>query len=56
VVGLDDKQLIEVQGTAEGAPFSREQMNQLLDLAETGLEELFRLQKAALASALGPGR
>lgn len=56
VVGLDDKQLIEVQGTAEGAPFSREQMNQLLDLAETGLEELFRLQKATLASALGAGR
>jgi len=55
VVGLDNKQLIEVQGTAEGAPFSREQMNQLLDLAETGLEELFRLQKAALASALGTG-
>jgi ribonuclease PH len=56
VVGLDDKQLIEVQGTAEGAPFSREQMNQLLDLAGTGLAEIFRLQKAALASALGAGR
>lgn len=55
VVALDNNQLIEVQGTAEGAAFSREQMNQLLDLAGTGLEELFRLQKAALASALGSG-
>ncbi|MDB5080999.1 MAG: Ribonuclease [Chloroflexi bacterium] len=51
VVSLDNGQLIEVQGTAEGAPFSREQMNQLLDLAGKGLEELFRLQKAAIETA-----
>jgi ribonuclease PH len=48
VVALDNGQLIEVQGTAEGAPFSRDQMNQLLDLAGKGLEELFRLQIAAI--------
>jgi ribonuclease PH len=41
--------LIEVQGTAEGAPFSRAQMNALLDLAQKGIQELIAAQKAALA-------
>lgn len=41
--------LIEVQMSAEGASFSREQMNQLLDLAETGINELVGAQKAATA-------
>lgn len=40
---------IEIQGTAEGAPFSRAEMNQLLDLADKGIRELFALQQAALA-------
>jgi len=44
--------LIEVQGTAEGAPFSREQMNQLLDLAAQGINTLVAAQKAALNIAL----
>lgn len=39
--------LIEVQGTAEGEPFSRAQMNTLLDLADRGLRELMAAQKAA---------
>ena len=39
--------LIEVQMSAEGATFSREQMAQLLDLAETGTAELVAAQKAA---------
>ena len=39
---------IEVQGTAEGAAFSRSQMNDLLGLAEQGIAELVRLQQAAL--------
>ena len=42
--------LIEVQGTAEGAPFSRAQMNALLDLAQKGIQELVAAQKAALQS------
>ena len=42
---------VEVQGTAEGAPFSREEMNSLLALAEKGIGELLQLQRAALASA-----
>ena len=40
---------VEIQGTAEGAPFSRDEMTQLLALAEAGIGELVALQKAALA-------
>ena len=39
---------VEVQGTAEGAAFSRAEMNRLLDLAEKGIGELIALQKQAL--------
>jgi len=39
---------IEIQGTAEGAPFSRVEMNQLLDLADGGIRTLIQAQKAAL--------
>ena len=41
---------IEVQGTAEGAPFSREEMDAMLDLAQKGIAELVAKQKAALES------
>ena len=41
--------LVEVQGTAEGAPFARDTLDRLLDLAQHGIEELNRLQQAALA-------
>jgi ribonuclease PH len=40
--------LIEVQGTAEGAPFSRAEMNALLDLAQKGIAQLVTAQKVAL--------
>ncbi|MDR1709828.1 MAG: ribonuclease PH [Candidatus Accumulibacter sp.] len=40
--------LVEIQGTAEGAPFTREEMNRLLDLAETGIRQLVLAQKAAM--------
>ncbi|KVD08716.1 ribonuclease PH [Burkholderia ubonensis] len=39
---------VEVQGTAEGVPFSRDEMNALLDLAQSGIGQLVRLQKDAL--------
>jgi ribonuclease PH len=39
---------VEIQGTAEGAPFSREEMNALLDLAQVGIIRLVGLQKQAL--------
>jgi ribonuclease PH len=42
---------VEVQGTAEGAPFTREQMSRLLDLAGNGIAELVVLQRGALAQA-----
>ncbi|MDR0439647.1 MAG: ribonuclease PH [Candidatus Accumulibacter sp.] len=42
--------IVEVQGTAEGEPFTRAQMNQLIDLAEAGIRQLVAFQKAALAS------
>ena len=41
---------VEVQGTAEGAAFTRTEMNQLLALAEKGIAELVHLQQQALAS------
>lgn len=44
--------LVEVQGTAEGQPFSRQQMNQLLDLAEKGISELLDMQKSLLMEDL----
>jgi ribonuclease PH len=42
--------LVEVQGTAEGAPFSREQLDGLLDLAAAGIAELSKVQAEALGS------
>lgn len=41
-------ELIELQGTAEQGSFTRSQLNQLLDLAEIGIKELFEAQKQAL--------
>jgi len=40
---------VEIQGTAEGEPFSRDTMNQMLDLAAKGIIELSKLQQQALA-------
>ena len=40
--------LVEIQGTAEGAPFSDEQFAQLLAYARKGIAELIALQKAVL--------
>jgi ribonuclease PH len=46
VVMTGDLNLIEIQGTAEEKSFSRGQLNAILDLAETGLGEIFRQQRA----------
>jgi ribonuclease PH len=48
VTGSGD--FVEVQGTAEGVPFRRDELDALLDLAVSGCAELDRLQKQALAS------
>ena len=50
VVMLGQGGLIEVQGTAEGAPFSRTELNALLDLADKGIGELMVAQRATLAT------
>ncbi len=48
IVCTGDNRFIEVQGTAEGAPFTYEEMNALLALAAQGIEQLIRLQRTAL--------
>ncbi len=52
LVGTARKGIVEVQGTAEREPFSRAELDRLLDLAESGLERAFRIQKTALADRL----
>jgi ribonuclease PH len=42
---------VEVQGTAEGAPYSRAEMSVMLDLGEKGIRELAAIQRAALGLA-----
>jgi ribonuclease PH len=42
-------EFVEVQGTAEGAPFRRDELDALLDLAVSGCAELTRIQNEALA-------
>jgi ribonuclease PH len=51
VVCTGDGRFIEVQGTAEGEPFTRDEMDQLLGLAAVGLNEIFVTQRAAIAEA-----
>ena len=48
VVQAGDGRLLEIQGTAEGAPFSREQLDVLLDLAQPGIETLMAAQRQVL--------
>ncbi|MGI5164663.1 ribonuclease PH [Spirillospora sp. CA-253888] len=48
VVCTGDGRFVEVQGTAEGAPFDRAELDALLDLGAAGCAELTRLQKEAL--------
>jgi ribonuclease PH len=49
VVMLGGGHFVEVQGTAEGHAFSRDEMNVLLDLAKAGIEQLIGIQRSALA-------
>jgi ribonuclease PH len=48
VVCTGDARFIEVQGTAEGSPFTREQMDQLLELAKEGIAKLVQVQRYAI--------
>ena len=48
VVMNSDNGFIEVQGTAEGHPYSKDELNGMLVLAEKGISELFSIQQAAI--------
>ena len=50
VVMTGGGRLVEVQGTAEGEPFSREQLDALVDLASAGIQQLVEIQRHALAA------
>jgi ribonuclease PH len=51
VVCTGDGRFIEVQGTAEREPFSRSQMDDLLELARQGIATLIGMQKAVIDSS-----
>ena len=53
VVKTGDGRYIEVQGTAEGSPFSRAALDDLLELASTGIEQLVAHQRAIVGPILG---
>ena len=48
IVCTGSGKFIEIQGTAEREPFTREQMNEMLELAEKGINQLFTIQRYAL--------
>ena len=48
VVMMGNGDFVEVQGTAEGKPFNKQQLDDLLDLAKVGIEELLTIQKNCL--------
>jgi ribonuclease PH len=52
VVMTDTGRFIEVQGTAEGAPFDRDRLNRLLDLAHGGIRQMLTKQREALDGLL----
>jgi len=52
IVMLDTRKYIEVQGTAEGAPFDDDEMLKLLALAKRGIRRIDRIQKDALAGSV----
>lgn len=52
VVLTGSGELVEVQGTAEGKPFSRQQLNELLDMATKGINELIVLQKSIIGEGI----
>ncbi|MDA8620996.1 ribonuclease PH, partial [Planctomycetota bacterium] len=48
LVMTGEGKFVEVQGAAEGAPFDRAELNQLIDLGESGIRRIFELQNEAL--------
>ena len=52
VARTDAGRFVEVQGTAESEPFSREQLDVMLESAEAGIDRLHALQREVLGQAL----
>lgn len=52
IIMTDTNRFVEVQGTAEGLPFDRNQLNALLDLAQGGIRKLMAIQKETLEEPL----
>ncbi|MHA1671363.1 MAG: ribonuclease PH [Promethearchaeota archaeon] len=48
IIQNEDQDLIEIQGTAEGAPFNKKNLNDILNLGEKGISELIKIQKEVL--------
>ena len=48
MIGTDDGQFVEIQGTGEEAPFTRSELNEILDLGEKGIKQMIQLQKDCL--------
>ncbi|MCZ7526728.1 MAG: ribonuclease PH [Acidimicrobiia bacterium] len=56
VVMTGEGRFVEVQGTAEGLPFSRSELDDMLNLAEDGIARIFEVQRATLAEPPPPRR
>lgn len=50
VIMTGNSGIVEIQGTAEGTAFTRNELDQMLDLAESGIQELISIQKSALGT------
>lgn len=48
IIGTDDGQFVEIQGTGEESPFTRSELNEILDLGEKGIKQMIQLQKDCL--------
>ena len=48
IVGTGNGEFVEIQGTGEEAPFSRKDLNELLDLGERGIKQIIQIQKDIL--------
>lgn len=49
LVALEDGRFVEVQGTAESSPFSKHELNELIELGESGIRQLFADQRRVVA-------
>ena len=48
IIGTDDGEFVEIQGTGEEAPFTRSELNEILNLGEKGIKQMIQLQKDCL--------